>query len=710
MKKIISTILLLLTFVAFSTAQTKQSYCDSVKSEIKVSISGMKVYFSVTSTGSIGYYAWFFGDGTSDSSNKNNPFHEYSKAGTYTPCVYLIIKNPRDPNKPCTTKVCKQITVGSNYDSCANFKPTASLQLGSDGQTATFEASVSSSNSYTYSWDFGDGSTSTDRSGTHKYKPGTYKPCVTIKSTKPKCEKKICFEITVKDNSNPCDKFNPTVIFEVDSNGLATYKAFWSDGNISTWNWDFGDNTTSTSGYGTHQYKPGSYKPCVTVTTVINNLKCTKTICKEITVREKDSCADFNPKFEYKIGENGVVTFWGVSGSNLTYYWYFGDGTSGSGVQTSHTYKPGSYKPCVAIKSIKPKCHKTICFEIIIKEKDSCRDFNPNFGFSIDGTTVKFEATYGEHFSYLWNFGNLGQSSDRLVKFDFKKPGTYKVCVTITDKKTKCTKTICKEIIIKGKNTQDPCKGFNPKVSFQIDGAKVKFGVDGGKGSQYNWSFGDGTSSTDRNPVHVYKKSGKYTVCVTVYDAKRKCKKTICFTIEVNVPNTDPCKDFKPEFSYSVTGNKVVVEGSNISGVQYTWSWGDKSKESTGRVSDHIYKVAGKYVLCMTAYDPQTGCKKTICKYIVVGNSRMIGEGDNDTDEKIVVYPNPADTKITLITLTESPAKIVVKDLNGMELIRYDANPGEDKSVDLLIESLPKGTYYINVEQDGKTEITKFLK
>lgn len=698
----------MLILSAFSFAQgTKPSYCDSLKSEIKVTISGTKVSFSAASSGSIGSYEWVFGDGTSNSKDAV-PTHDYGKAGTYTPCVYLIIKNPRDPNKPCTTKVCKTITVGSNnQDSCANFKPSASFTIAKDGVTAYFAADQSTN--YTYSWDFGDNTTSTDRAGTHKYKPGTYKPCVTITSTKPKCKKTICFEVTIKDQDS-CANFNPTATLTLGSDGsTATFEASASSSNNYTYYWNFGDGTTSTDRTGKHTFKPGTYKPCVTITST--NPRCTKTICFEITVQEKDSCRDFNPKFEYKIGENGLVYFYGSSGTNYNYHWSFGDGTSGTGVQTTHQYKPGTYKPCVTITSTNPKCEKKYCFEITIKNnEDPCKGFNPTFSYSIDGTVVKFEATYGENYTYSWSFGSLGQSTDRLVKFDFKKPGTYKVCVTITDKKTKCTKTICKEIIIKERNTQDPCKNFNPQVSFQINGAKVKFEVSGGKGSTFNWSFGDGSSSTDRKVVHEYKKSGKYTVCVTVYDAKRKCKKTICFTIEVTVPNYDPCKDFNPNFTYSTNGNKVTVEGANISGVQYTWSWGDKSKESSGRVADHTYKVAGKYVLCMTAYDPNTGCKKTICKYIYVGKSRMIEEDGNNKDANMIVYPNPADTKISVMTNSTNSAKILIKDQSGTDLLRFDVTPNDDKSVDLLVESLPKGIYFIYVEQDGETQVSRFMK
>jgi hypothetical protein len=87
----------------------------------------------------------------------------------------------------------------------------------------------------------------------------------------------------------------------------------------------------------------------------------------------------------------------------------------------------------------------------------------------------------------------------------------------------------------------------------------------------------------------------------------------------------------------------------------------------------------------------------------------MIEQGNKDK-ETLMVYPNPATTVISVVTLSNNPAKISVKDVYGVEVIRYDATPNENKSIDMLINELPKGTYYINVEQDGKIEATKFVK
>lgn len=710
MKKITSVLILMLAISTSIFAQSK-SYCDSITSEISASISGTKVTLGVKSTGSIISQEWIFNDGSANSKDAT-PTHDYGRAGTFTPCVYLILKNLRDPNKPCTTKICKTITIQGS-DPCADFKPQASLHLGSDGKTVTFEASASNStsNTYTYAWDFGDNTKSDDRTGKHEYGAGTWYPCVIITSSNPKCSKKICFDpITVKGN-DPCANFNPTADITVNEKGLATYKAMTGSG--ITYKWDFGDGTYSTTGDGTHQYaKPGTYKPCVTITYTSGTTKCTKTLCKEITIRENDPCADFNPTFSYKIGDNGLVYFTGSNTSTTyTYTWSYGDGTSGTGVQNTHTYKPGTYKVCVTIYDSKTGCKKTVCQEITIQgnNTDPCKDFNPTFNYKIDGNVVVFEG-HGTTYTYKWSFGNGQYSTDRVTKFDFKKPGTYKVCVMITDPKTKCTKTICKEIVIKGRETKDPCKDFNPKVSFQTDGLKVNLEVDGGKGATMEWSFGDGTKgSTDRKVTHVYAKSGKYTICVTVYDAKRQCKKVICFTIEVQGKTQDPCADFKPDFTYTISGNKVTVEGKNISGVEYSWSWGDKLGDK-GRVVYHTYKVGGKYTICMTAYDPKTKCTKTICKTISIGNGQKLVEQGKGDKEALMVYPNPATTLISVVTLSDSPAKISVKNLYGIEVIRYDATPNENKSIDMLVNELPKGTYYVYVEQDGKVETTKFVK
>jgi PKD repeat protein len=51
------------------------------------------------------------------------------------------------------------------------------------------------------------------------------------------------------------------------------------------------------------------------------------------------------------------------------------------------------------------------------------------------------------------------------------------------------------------------------------------------------WDFGDGTSSTEQNPVHTYPDSGYYAVCLTITADSIACTSTYCDTIMINVGN-----------------------------------------------------------------------------------------------------------------------------------------------------------------------------
>ncbi len=707
MKKITSLLLVLMASASALFGQTKTTYCDSVSVTFSATetSSGIKFTYKVSTTTrttpTVIAQEWNFGDGTS--ANTVDAVKVYTKSGSFYPCITVKVKNPRD-NTYCYLKFCDSITI---KDPCAGFNPSMGVTVGNNGEV-TFEASASNtSTAYTYSWSFGDNTTGTDRTGTHTYKAGTYKICVTITDPKTKCSKTLCKEVTIT-GSDPCASFNPTVTVNVDPNGVLSYSGSTTSYSYS---WDFGDGTSSTTYSGTHQYKAGTYKLCVTISGYVNNTKCTKTLCKEITVTSNDPCKDFNPTFRYEIATNGLVYFIGsdLTTSTLTYTWSYGDGTSGTGSKSSHTYKPGTYKVCVTVYDSKTGCKKTICQEITVQgtNTDPCKDFNPDWSYKVDGNVVIFEG-HGTTYTYKWS-ANGAYYTDRTFKVDFKKPGTYKVCVVITDPKTKCSKTVCKEIVIKGKDTTDPCKNFNPTISFKTDGLNVYLAVDGGKGATMEWNFGDGSKgSTDRKVMHTYKKDGKYTICVTVYDAKRQCKKTICFTIEVKGKTSDPCADFNPDFTYKVSGNTVTVEGKNMSGVEYSWSWGDKLGDK-GRTGSHTYKVAGKYQICMTAYNPTTKCTKTVCKYIEAVGQKMMGQ-DNGGKEVLLAYPNPVSTNVSIVTLSESPATISVKDMYGVEVMKVSSTPDTDKAIHMVVDNLPRGSYYVIVEQDGKISTTKFVK
>ena len=152
-------------------------------------------------------------------------------------------------------------------DGGGNIDPTADFTFAANALTVDFtDASTDSDGSIVaWSWDFGDGNTSTSQNPSHTYAAGgTY-----------------TVMLTVTDNGGAIDDVNkdvvvstgnaaPTASFTYSVNDLTvdfTDTSTDSDGSIVSWDWDFGDGNTSTAQNPSHAYAGyGVYTVSLTVT------------------------------------------------------------------------------------------------------------------------------------------------------------------------------------------------------------------------------------------------------------------------------------------------------------------------------------------------------------------------------------------------------------------------------------------------------------
>lgn len=125
-----------------------------------------------------------------------------------------------------------------------------------------------------------------------------------------------------------------------------------------------------------------------------------------------------------------------------------------------------------------------------------------------------------------------------------------------------------------------------------------------GSGSVKNflsWDFGDGTTSKDNNPTHMYKRPGEYTVCMIVKGSNTSCDGSICD--KVRIGNIGPRSEAK--FTFKAEQNNVVSFTANPKGTRpfiLQWDLGD-GNQSTSESFTHTYSKPGVYQVSLTVID-----------------------------------------------------------------------------------------------------------
>jgi len=139
-----------------------------------------------------------------------------------------------------------------------------------------------------------------------------------------------------------------------------------------------------------------------------------------------------------------------------------------------------------------------------------------------------------------------------------------------------------------------------------------------GSPTSWKWNFGDGKTSTSKNPAYTYNKAGKYTISLTVKNAAGTNTKTIKNYINVKSPAKKPVAAFSASPRSGKAPLKVqFTDKSTNSPTSWKWSFGDKTY-STSKSPAHIYSKAGKYTVSLTVKNAKGSNTKTISGYIVV--------------------------------------------------------------------------------------------
>ncbi|MFK7921704.1 MAG: PKD domain-containing protein [Bacteroidia bacterium] len=212
--------------------------------------------------------------------------------------------------------------------------------------------------------------------------------------------------------------------------------------------------------------------------------------------------------------------------------------------------------------------------------------FAPSLGPQFYQVNYQSQSSGGNNPILQWTFGD-GSTSTELnpVRYYEQVDGTsFEVCLTASDG-VSCESQICNEVRL----TANSCKAdFSTIIDTSLNSVKFESQIQGDGSIQYNWMFGDGSSSTFADPIYLYPLAGRYQAQLQIEDADG------CIATHSRLISSDPdiCTH---NFSYEV--EKVSSPDSmqfghirvlwwDENGQLYRSDWSQQDTESNFEVTE----------------------------------------------------------------------------------------------------------------------------
>ncbi len=633
-------------------------------------INGTTVSFSNNSTGAT-EYLWDFGDNTT--STEPNPEHTYAETGDYT--VTLTATNE-----------------------CGSVTTTQSITI-LDTPTAAFSADVTigcfpltvqftdeSINAETWEWSFpgGSPSTSSEQNPEVTYStPGNYSVSLEVSNSAGSTILTIVEYILVEDIPQPSFTKSVTgsvVIFTNTSIGGTSFE------------WDFGDNTTSNEENPMHVYsQDGQYTATLTVTNSCGSVSTSQNVTivtppnASFSADVTAGCAPFTVQFNDQSTANTVSWLWSFPGGTPS------SSTEENPVVVYNT--AGTYDVTLTVSNSAGSDESTELSYIIVNDIPTA-----DFSTDINGITATFSNNSTNGSTYAWDFGDNETSNSDNPEHQYQGVGDYEVQLIVTNE---CGSDTIKQTI--------SIEGLAPTAAFSSDEKSgcapftVNF-MDESTENPTSWSWifegGNPSSSTEQDPTVVYETAGTYEVSMTAFnDFGENTITEIAYITVLDVPEAS--------FDYMDENGTVTFNNTSTGGTSYLWDFGDGSVGSTEESPIYDYATSGEYNVILEVMNE---CGSTTFEMVI--QVIVTGIEDFENIDIFNVFPNPNIGSFTLILEGEGSYDLNLEMYNIIGQSIYfemiDFRNGRFVK-EYTLQNIAAGTYILQLKSGQKVMYKKIV-
>lgn len=380
------------------------------------------------------------------------------------------------------------------------------------------------------------------------------------------------------------------------------------------------------------------------------------------------------PVAAFTLSCNGMTCSVDGSGSTVTgatitsYEWNWGDGTTTTGVTSSHTYAGRDTYSITLTVTTSKGASSQMTQQVTTNALPTAA-----FTFSCTLLVCTFDASTSSDdagiVSYSWDFGDGTTGTGVAPSHTYASADSYSVMLTVTDGDgAGSTKTETVNAV------EQPTADFTFVCTSLDCGFDASGSVAPGSAiTHYAWDFGDGTAAgSGEKPDHSYPASGSYDVALTITTSEG-------LTDQVTKPVSVVRVNQKPvaDFTKSCTQLDCAFDASSSDDpdgtiASYAWDFGDGSGD-TGKTTSHTY-AAGSYTVTLTVTDDEgaTDSKTATVEVSSAGVTFVTAASANGNKTSHVVQipnsVNSGDRLVLFLTVNSTSATITAP--SGWSVVR----------------------------------------